>query len=103
MKERKLYLRLRRMAFTAARVFKLPLAAFATNEALLYGHMWGWCWTDTGVIQMRLRGWSGKLLPEYRLIDTLAHELAHLVEPSHNRTHKVLSSAVKVFLQRNVK
>jgi hypothetical protein len=64
----------------------------------------GWCDTLTGVIQVRthtLHKHSPRVLVVHTIIDTLAHELAHLMEPRHGRPHRNLTIALRAWLETN--
>jgi predicted metal-dependent hydrolase len=91
---------LRRLARIAAKAFKLPLRELYINECLESQDMWGGCYWEYGTIEIRLRTYEGGWLNNKLVIDTLAHELAHLVEPGHGKAHKLLWFAIAQMLQR---
>ncbi len=88
-----LWIRLIPIAFEVAREFKLPLKEIspAPNAKELHQQgVLGRCWPETGVIHVVLRfkdasgAWMPAARPEADVFKTLAHELAHLEERSHN-------------------
>lgn len=86
-----------RLARQAARSFRLHCAAVRINEAM---KEFGNC-DDTGAIEIRLTNLKNqRLLSEYTIRDTMAHELAHLEDMTHSKGHKALTSAIKVWLWR---
>ncbi len=78
--------------------FKLP--SFELNfDHTLYHH--GECYA-TRKINIRLTSRDMKrLLSNKTVIDTLCHELAHLLEMNHGPHHKRLLIAMLIWLERN--
>jgi predicted metal-dependent hydrolase len=89
---------IRSLARRAAAQFHLKFKEIKFDETL---KDWGYC-DKEGVIEMRLtKHKTGRVLGPKVLIDTLAHELAHLEHFNHRTGHKVLHIALVVWLARN--
>lgn len=70
-----------------------------------YEHgVYGRCYTSTGDIHIGIRyqskgAWLGRL-PEYEIYETLAHELAHLRVPRHDKTFWDFYREVKAVVEK---
>lgn len=90
---------LHRAARQAQRRFNLPaftLEPLTDSRARLYGD----CRHADNRIRLRVHrlGNPSRPLSRRTLVDTLAHELAHLVHEDHPRTWRALYHEIKAFL-----
>jgi predicted metal-dependent hydrolase len=95
------------LSWQAAKTFKIEGLTKVIVQAIIYDEGakttdHGHCYKD-GVIQIRhmhLANNKRPLSPK-TIRDTIAHELAHIDEFHHGKSHKQLTSALKVWLERN--
>lgn len=91
--------RLLHLASILVHVFQLPTPKIKFDHELEH---WGLCYIHENTIVMRCVDSAGrKLLSQAFNVDTLCHELAHLVEPGHNNKHRRLLQAMLVWARRN--
>lgn len=75
---------------------RLPLRSVEPLPAHGHSDCFGWCDKDTKRIAVALRFskgdfWHARCLPARRILETLAHELAHLKFHSHGKQHRRLT------------
>jgi hypothetical protein len=92
-----------RLAHAAAHSFRLVgfkdlhFVDSLAEEANCYGFYD----TETGDLAIRVKTVKGSYFSLSTVLDTLAHELAHLLFIQHDTNHKRLTIAIKIWLQRN--
>lgn len=94
--------RLQYLARVGAAVWNLPkFRQLRINETM--EDCYGRCYWQAGTIEIRLTKLAAPDQMMYipHIQETLAHELAHLAIPPHGRKHKLLTKAIKVWVQMN--
>jgi predicted metal-dependent hydrolase len=91
--EREAMARLTSWGTTLAERFGLEYKALRPEREGVFGH-YGICYDD-GEIRIRLRhAKTGRILKESSLVDTLCHELAHLVHMNHGARFRRLYARI---------
>lgn len=92
-----------RLAHAAAHTFRL---GNFTNLHIVESlpeddNCFGWYDDKTGELAIRTKSLKGKSLALSTVIDTLAHELAHIIYYQHDKNHRRLTMALKIWIIRN--
>lgn len=93
------------IAWRWACLFRLPMISVEPYPAHGTGGCWGWCDPKTGRVAICVREssfeepdgdslWNEKPLSAFRILDTLAHELAHFAHSGHGKKHKRLHKEI---------
>lgn len=85
---------------------RLLTAVHPTPVVFLDGQkttLFGFCDIGTGLITIRTHSLHPipRVLRTHTIIDTAAHELAHLLEYRHGRPHRNLSTALRCWMESN--
>ena len=88
----------------AARAFRLPYVRRLRFEPIPHRpslRLDGLCWPVKGLVMIRLQrvGRPTQPLRRSTIMATLAHELAHLREPNHDRAHGDLTRLIAAWLR----
>lgn len=95
---------LEKLAYKASEVFHLDLNRIYFNELIIFEQVYGRLWVEQKSIEMRLYGSKRDLImPRNHLLQTLAHELAHLEFTGHGKKHKELTGVLFEYLKRQFK
>jgi predicted SprT family Zn-dependent metalloprotease len=93
--------RLKKIAAVAAHEFKITKFKELHIVHECPNNDFGWV-DDKGNVEIRIYRSDRKTrLALSTILDTIAHELAHLIEWDHGPSHRRLTSAIKVWLERN--
>lgn len=101
-REVKVFALLKAASILVVKAFNLKFTGLVINELLVVDKLYGRCWIKEKLIELRLKKDDGSWFSDWFIMDTLAHELAHLAEGGHGQSHKFLYFSIREALKRSL-